>query len=138
MAELGYGLEDSFLYFYCGRRGILLQDLEQAVFSEFFVVGIAGFGNAVGVQDQAVAALQLGYVALERLICEDAQDDAALAEPLVRAVATHNKGRIVAGAHIAKLARCTIELRVKQGDEAIAGYVAAQESVQAQAQVFWS
>jgi len=138
VAELGYGLEDFFLNFHGGRRGVLLQDLEEAVFAEFFIFGIAGFGYAVCVQDQAVAALQLRYVALERLICEDAQDDAALAEPLVRAVATYDKGRIVAGAHIAKLARCPIELRVKQGDEAIAGYIAAQESVKAQAQVFWS
>jgi len=31
-----------------------------------------------------------------------------------------------------------VELRIKEGDEAIAGYVAAQERVKAQAQVFWS
>ena len=104
MAELGYGLEDSFLYFYCGRRGILLQDLEQAVFSEFFVVGIAGFGDAIGVQDQAVAALQFRGTTFECLICEYAQDEAAFAESLVRAVAAYDKGRVMTGAHIAKLA----------------------------------
>ena len=54
-AELAGGLNDLGLEFDGGGRCVLLEQAHQTLFSKLFFVGVAGFSNTVGKQNDAIA-----------------------------------------------------------------------------------
>src|ERR1700687_2987045 len=134
VAEAGHCQQNLLLNLHSAPPAIFLEHRQQPLFTKLFLIGVARFGDAISENDHAVAALQLRYAALKRLISKNTQNAAAFTQALVRAIAVQNKGWIVPGAHIAQQTRAPIELRVKQSDEPIAGHVAVQQSVQSCAQ----
>ena len=114
-AEIAGCLQNSGLKFVGGGRGIFLEHAQEAFISEFFVVSVGRLGDAIGVENDAVAGFQMGRAQGEGLVREDAEDAAAFGQAEVRTVPVQHDGWIVTSVDVLQHARCTIEVGVEKG-----------------------
>jgi hypothetical protein len=78
VAEIAGGFQDFGLELVGGSGGVLLQQGHQSLFSKLFFVGIAGFGNTVGKQNDAIAWFETYHPQRKLLVRKDAEDAATL------------------------------------------------------------
>lgn len=106
-----------------------LDDGEQARFTEFVAVFVPGFGYAIGVNHQQIVSLQArdaGGVVFFQL---DAERNVLGFQALDAAVFTFENRRIVAGANIAEIACCGVQLGEKSGCETAGLAIGADLSI---------
>src|SRR6202167_4664951 len=133
-AKFAGGLQDYFLQIFRARVAVLLQQLEQASFTELFAIRKVRFRYTIGEKQYAVARCQVIGPSGILLYGKNAENAAAFQQPIVRAVAMRDDRRIVAGVGVTQAAGRAVQLRVKKGDKAIGGNIAANKRIQALAQ----
>jgi len=70
-----------------GGMAVAGEGLNEAVFAELFAGGVGGFGDAIGVERESVAAAEMAFADGAIPVLEDAQDGGGGVEALDGAVA---------------------------------------------------
>ena len=123
--ELGdgfdYGLDD----LGGGQGAVGSEDFDKTLLIEFVVGCIIGFGDAIAVEYQRVAGVQMGVHFAVGSGVENSEDGAAAGEHFGVAVGAHEDGRIVSRIGIGEIAGGGIEYGEEESDEAIARAISA-------------
>src|SRR5712664_602714 len=106
-----------------------LQGFDEALFAEFFVGGVVGFGDAVGVEGERVPWVKLAFSNFAIPILEDSQYSGCGFEPLDSVITAEHKTVEMATIGVAQAARGVVILGEEEGGEGAVRRVLAKELV---------
>ena len=112
-----------------GQCVVAAEGGDEAIFAEFFVVGIEGFGYAVGIKDEGVAGLELAFADFAIPVVEGAEDGGGGAETFDGGIAAEDQAGEMAAIDVADAAGKFVVLGEEERGERAAGRVFAEELI---------
>src|SRR5437667_8642734 len=106
-----------------------LEGLDEALFAELFISRIVGFGDAVGIEGEGVAWVELTFSDFAIPILEDSQYRGRGIEPLHGVVAVEEKSRKMAAIGVAQAAGGVVIFGEEEGGESAVRRVVAEKLV---------
>ena len=117
MRKFMYAAMNGVDQFLRGEMLVVCYGLPQAVFAKGFVLLIEGFGNAIGVKQQAVAGMQAQVFLLKLRCIQHAQHHPFGLQHFHSSRLSKQYGRVVSGRGVTKLAAGGIEYGAKGGNK---------------------
>src|SRR5260370_41727364 len=103
-----------------------VQGFDEAVFAELFVVGVVGFGDAVGVEGEGVPWMELAFSNFAIPILEDTQHGGSGLEARDGIVAAEHKSGEMAAIRIARAAGGVVVFGEEESGEGAGGCVVVE------------